>query len=142
MVERYEIRLSGAGGQGLILAGVILAEAAAIFDDRYAVQSQSYGPEARGGASKSEVIIGSEPISYPKATRPNLLLALNQESFDKYISDISPDGIVIVDSDFVRDARSGDYRLIPIQITDLARNTTTGSPISPRPPTGPPLFGR
>lgn len=121
MVERYEIRLSGAGGQGLILAGVILAEAAAIFDDRYAVQSQSYGPEARGGASKSEVIIGSEPISYPKATRPNLLLALNQESFDKYISDISPDGIVIVDSDFVKDARSGDYRLIPIQITDLAR---------------------
>ena len=68
MSQRYEIRFSGAGGQGLILAGVIMAEAASIYDGKQAVQSQSYGPEARGGASKSEVIISDDFIDYPKAT--------------------------------------------------------------------------
>lgn len=122
MFERFEIRLSGAGGQGLVLAGVILAEAAAIYDNRFAVQTQSYGPEARGGSSKSEVIIGTEPISYPKATRPNLLVALNQPSFDKYVTDLAPGGVVIADSDYVADGLKGDYRLISIPMTDLARN--------------------
>ena len=65
MSYRYEIRLSGEGGQGLVLAGKILAEAAAIYDDKNATQSQSYGPEARGGASRSEVIISDEEIDYP-----------------------------------------------------------------------------
>ena len=68
MSKRYEIRFSGAGGQGLITAGIILAEAASIIEGKHAVQSQSYGPEARGGASKSEVIISDSPIDYPKAT--------------------------------------------------------------------------
>lgn len=121
MVERYEIRLSGSGGQGLVLAGVILAEAAAIYDNHYAVQSQSYGPEARGGASKSEVIIGSEPISYPKAVKPDLLLALNQESFNKYAGSIREGGIVIADSDFVEVKQPGKYQYIPIPMIDLAR---------------------
>jgi 2-oxoglutarate ferredoxin oxidoreductase subunit gamma len=121
VVDRYEIRLSGSGGQGLVLAGVILAEAAAIHDNLYAVQSQSYGPEARGGASKSEVIIGHEPISYPKAVRPDLLLALNQESFNKYAPLIRPGGLIITDSEFVDDKLHGEYRLIAMPITDLAR---------------------
>ena len=67
MAFRYELRLSGEGGQGLVLAGKILAEAAAIYEDHNATQSQSYGPEARGGASKSEVIISDGEIDYPKA---------------------------------------------------------------------------
>lgn len=121
MVERFEIRLSGSGGQGLVLAGVILAEAAAIHDNLYAVQSQSYGPEARGGASKSEVIVGSEPISYPKAVRPDLLLALNQESFNKYASSLKSGGTIIADSDFVDAAQQGDYTLVRLPITELAR---------------------
>lgn len=121
MVDRYEIRLSGSGGQGLVLAGVILAEAAAIHDNVYAVQSQSYGPEARGGASKSEVIVGTEPISYPKAVQPDLLLALNQESFNKYAPSIRPGGLIIADSEFVEDKLHGDYTLISLPITDLAR---------------------
>jgi len=120
--ERYEIRLSGAGGQGMILGGVILAEAAAIHDNLYAVQSQSYGPEARGGASKSEVIIGTEPISYPKAVNPDLLLAMNQESFDKYAPSVKKGGIIIIDSDFATDNLHGDYTLIELPITDLAIN--------------------
>ena len=63
--QRYELRFSGSGGQGMILAGIIMAEAAAIYDGKQAVQSQSYGPESRGGASRSEVIISNEEIDYP-----------------------------------------------------------------------------
>src|SRR3972149_5341825 len=79
MSGRYEIRFSGSGGQGLILAGVIFAEAATIYDKINAVQSQSYGPEARGGASKSEVSISEEVIDFPKATAIDLQLSLPQD---------------------------------------------------------------
>lgn len=96
---RYEVRLTGSGGQGLILAGIILAESALVEGGYNAVQTQSYGPEARGGASKAEVIIGSDRIYFPKVTKPNLLLALTQQALDKYSKDITPDGIVIVDEE-------------------------------------------
>ena len=102
MAYHYELRLSGEGGQGLVLAGKILAEAAAIYDEKNATQSQSYGPEARGGASKSEVIIADGEIDYPKAEDLDLLLALTQESFDKYHKDLRAGGFLVVDS------RSGD----------------------------------
>lgn len=102
MATRYEVRLSGSGGQGLILAGVILAEAAAIYDGKNAVQSQSYGPEARGGASKAEVIISDGDIDYPKATSLDLLLCLTQVSMDKYHGDLKEGAIVIADSDAVK----------------------------------------
>lgn len=91
-----EIRLSGSGGQGIILMGIILAEAA-IMNGVNAIQSQSYGPEARGGASKAEVIINDGEIDFPKVRKPDILLALTQEAFDKYIVDIKEGGIVILD---------------------------------------------
>lgn len=100
-----QMRLSGSGGQGLILLGIIIAEAA-IIDNKLAVQTQSYGPEARGGASKSEVIISNNPIHFPKVINPNLLLSLTQESVNKYSSDLAKDGILIVDKDFVKDIPS------------------------------------
>ena len=81
-MSRYELRFSGAGGQGLITAGIIMAKAASIYEGKQAVQSQSYGPEARGGASKSEVIISDSPIDYPKATVVDACLAMTQESAD------------------------------------------------------------
>ncbi len=96
MKKQLELRLSGSGGQGLITAGIILAEAA-LKDQKNAIQTQSYGPEARGGASKAEVIISDEAIDFPKVTLPNMTLALTQIAADKYISDISEDGTVIVD---------------------------------------------
>ncbi len=99
--QKIEIRLSGSGGQGLILAGLILAEAAAIYDNKNAVQTQSYGPEARGGASKSEVIISDSEILFPKTTRLDYLLALNQESCDKYYHDLKDKGLLLVDADAV-----------------------------------------
>jgi 2-oxoglutarate ferredoxin oxidoreductase subunit gamma len=101
MSFRYEIRLSGSGGQGLILMGIILAEAIGIYEERYVAQTQSYGPEARGGSSKSEVIVSDEEIDYPKALKLDLLLAMNQKSCDEFYLDLKPDGILVVDTTFV-----------------------------------------
>lgn len=120
MADRYEIRLGGSGGQGLILAGVILGEAASIFDGKCAVQTQSYGPEARGGMSKSDVIIGDEEIDYPKAYRPDLLLALTQASFNGYAKDVKDGGVVVYDTGLVKEAKEGAYRLIGLPITETA----------------------
>jgi 2-oxoglutarate ferredoxin oxidoreductase subunit gamma len=121
MSYRYEIRLSGEGGQGLVLAGKILAEAAAIYDGKNATQSQSYGPEARGGASRSEVIISDEDIDYPKAINIDMLLALTQESCNKYSMDLKDDGILLVDSDSVKDCPPGKFKIYKVPIIESAR---------------------
>jgi len=120
MSFRYEIRLSGAGGQGLILIGKILAEAAAIYDEKNATQSQSYGPEARGGASRSEVIISDTDIDYPKATHIDLLLAMTQEAVDKYVQDLKAGGIMLIDSSFVRQIPEGNFKVYSFPISALA----------------------
>ena len=98
-MSRYELRFSGAGGQGLITAGIIMAKAASIYEGKQAVQSQSYGPEARGGASKSEVIISDGPIDYPKVTQCDALLAMTQEAANKYSHDLKEGGVLLIDSD-------------------------------------------
>lgn len=115
-----QIRLSGTGGQGLILAGIILAEAA-ILDQKLAVQSQSYGPEVRGGSSKSEVIIDSKPIHFPKITCPDLVLAMSQESCTKYTNDLSPKGILVTDSQFVRKLPQHVSKIYELPITKSAK---------------------
>ncbi|MBN2357547.1 2-oxoacid:acceptor oxidoreductase family protein [candidate division KSB1 bacterium] len=122
MSFRYEIRLSGEGGQGLVLAGKILAEAAAVYDELNATQSQSYGPEARGGASRSEIIISDEDIDYPKAVNIDLLLALTQESCDRYHHDLKSDGILLVDNDAVTRLPQGSFRTVKMPIIALARD--------------------
>jgi 2-oxoglutarate ferredoxin oxidoreductase subunit gamma len=119
-MSRYEIRFSGSGGQGLILAGVIFAEGASIFDKKNAVQSQSYGPEARGGASKSEVIISDETIHFPKATSIDLQLSLTQEACNKYYKDLKPDGTLLVDEDFVKEIPKGTFKVIKLPIIRTA----------------------
>ncbi len=119
-MSRYEIRFSGSGGQGLILAGVIFAEAATIFDRKNAVQSQSYGPEARGGASKSEVILSDQTIDFPKATSIDLQLSLTQEACLKYYRDLKADGTLLVDEDFVKEVPEGTFRVIRLPIIRTA----------------------
>ena len=101
-LERFEVILSGSGGQGMILAGRILAEAASIYDHKEAIMAKSYGPEARGGASRAEVIISSSPIDYPRVTRADALLAMTQESLDGYGKFLDANGILIVDETFVK----------------------------------------
>lgn len=119
MSNQVELRLSGSGGQGLLLAGIILSEAA-IREDKIAVQTQSYGPEARGGASKAEVIVSTEEIDFPKVTAPNVVLALTQVAADKYIETIREDGIVIVDSKIVLPEGLKAGRIISIPIIETA----------------------
>lgn len=119
MSARYEIRLAGSGGQGLILAGVILAEAAGIYDGKFVCQTQSYGPAARGGASKAEVVISDSEIDYPKAIKPDVLLAMNQKSLDLYVFDLKPEGLLLVDSTLVLEIPVPRYFAIPF--TQMAR---------------------
>ncbi len=119
-MDRYDVRLSGSGGQGLILAGKILAEAATIYDGHNAVQTQSYGPEARGGASKAEVVIEDGEIDYPKAMDLDLLLSLTQESATKFSDDLKDDGIMIIDSEMVREPPKGSFKLYAAPITSIA----------------------
>jgi len=119
MSFRYEVRLSGSGGQGLILMGIILAEAAGVYDGKYVAQTQSYGPEARGGSSKSEVIVSDEEIDYPKAMKLDLLLAMNQKSLDEFYPDLKPDGVLIVDSTFVSQVPTAKAFQVPF--TRIAR---------------------
>ncbi len=122
MAERYEVRFSGAGGQGLITAGIILAQAAAIVEGKHAVQSQSYGPEARGGASKSEVIISDAPIDYPKATLVDACLAMTQVAADKYSDTIKAGGLLLLDDDLVKEDPKGDFKIYRMPITNTAKN--------------------
>lgn len=122
LIERTEIRLAGEGGQGMILAGIILAEAATIFDTKNAVQTQSYGPESRGGASKAEVIISPGEIDYPEVILADVLVAMSQEACDKYASNLKKEGLLIVDAEKVgRVPVSHAYR---IPITRLAVEAT------------------
>ncbi|MEK6599068.1 MAG: 2-oxoacid:acceptor oxidoreductase family protein [Deltaproteobacteria bacterium] len=122
MGQRYEMRFSGLGGQGIILAGIIMAEAASIYGGKNASQSQSYGPESRGGASKSEVIISDEEIDYPKATSIDAMLAMTQEACTKYCKDIKDGGILLVDSDEVKNIPSGNFKAYSFPITTIARD--------------------
>ena len=94
---RTEIRIGGFGGQGVILAGIILGKAASLFDENEAVQTQSYGPEARGGASKCEVVISDSEVEYPKVQSPDILIAMSNEALIKYIVDLKDEGTLIVD---------------------------------------------
>ena len=113
-----EIRLSGSGGQGLITAGIILAEAA-IMEGKQAVQSQSYGPEARGGSSKAEVLIDDHFIYHPKVVTPQIFLAMTQQAMDKYSHDLTPDSIVIVDEDLVQNPHGSEH-IVKVPITNLS----------------------
>jgi len=122
MGQRYEMRFSGLGGQGIILAGIIMAEAASIYGGKNASQSQSYGPESRGGASKSEVIISDEEIDYPKATSIDAMLAMTQEACTKYCKDIKDGGILLVDADEVKNIPPGNFKAYSFPITTIARD--------------------
>ena len=95
-----QLRFSGSGGQGVITAAIIFAEAA-IEEGKIAVQSQSYGPEARGGASKAEVIISDTAVYHPKVTVPDFVLAMTQKAADKYYQDLAADGLLVLDTDLV-----------------------------------------
>ncbi len=122
--RRLEIRLAGTGGQGQILAAIILADAAALYDGFNVVQTQDYGPESRGGASKAEVIITDGEVDYPKVTRPDALLAMSQQAFTRYAPAVREDGLILADTTWVKDASAAPtgVRLVGIPLTAIARD--------------------
>ncbi len=114
-----EIRLSGSGGQGLITAGIILAKAA-ILDKKHVTQTQSYGPESRGGSSRSDVIISNADIHYPEATSFDILLSLTQEAADKFSYDLADHGIFIIDTTHVKNVSIITRNLFEEAFSDIA----------------------
>ena len=111
---RQEVRLAGFGGQGIILAGYVLGKAAALYDGKNAILTQSYGPEARGGACAAELVISDEPIDYPLLSQPDFLVCMSQEAFSKYGAAAVEGACLIVDTDLVESATRKDWlRHIP-----------------------------
>lgn len=119
--DRNEVRLAGAGSHGVIEAGLILQEAAAIYDDLNAHHVQSYGPEARSDVARSEVIISDGDIDYPKATQIDLFLTTTQEALERYLSDMKPGGLVIADEDVDTDGASG-FRVLRLPLIATAEH--------------------
>ncbi len=122
MALKYCIRFSGAGGYGLIQAARILAEAAAIYDNKNAAESCSYGPEARGSSSRADLIISDKAIDYPKAKTIDFLLALTQEAYDKHIESLRPDGTAIVDSSIDIGDEKKNRKFYLVSFEDVARD--------------------
>lgn len=96
-----EIRIAGFGGQGVMLAADIVGKAACIYAGGYATKTQNYGPEARGGASSSALVLSDQPILYPYTTRPHVLVALSQEAYTRFAPEMDPNGILIVEDELV-----------------------------------------
>jgi 2-oxoglutarate ferredoxin oxidoreductase subunit gamma len=107
-MQKTRLVFSGAGGQGVITAGIFLAEAAVLYEGLIAVQTQTYGAAARGGAARSDVIIATEKIDYPKVTQPNILICLTQEACNRYVGILRPGGLLLTDSRFVTLERKVD----------------------------------
>jgi len=107
-MKKVEIRLTGVGGQGVVLSSVILGRAVSVYDKINAVQTQTYGSDMRGGDVCTEVIISGEKIIYPVINNPNILVALAQKAYDNHIDSLQPDGILITDSDLIETPSSKD----------------------------------
>jgi len=118
MPFRKEFRLSGSGGQGLILAGIILARAAG-FEGHKVTQTQSFGPESRGGSSRADVIISNTEIYYPEAQYFDYLMALTQEASDKYIYDLKENGLLLIDSGIVKNLGMTVNNIIELPLTEI-----------------------
>lgn len=121
-MSQTEVRLSGAGGQGIVLAGQILGQAVSLYEKgKFATFTQSYGPEARGGSCSAEIVVSDESVGYPYVISPQVLVVMSQEAYDKYTSNLSPDTLVIIDPDLVKHNASKKVKIFSIQATKLAR---------------------
>ncbi len=121
-MNRTEIIVGGVGGQGVVLSGILLGTAATVYDQKKAVQTQSYSSELRGGSARTEVIISEEPISDPQVRKADILIALAEEALPRDIDKVKPGGLVIVDSDMAAGPKEGNYEIIRISATSIAEN--------------------
>ena len=120
--NRFEARLSGEGGQGVIMGGRILAEAAILQEGRFAVQSPTYGSRVRGGPTKVDVIISDQEIIYPRATTINFFLSLAQASFDRYLGDLADEAIILIDKNLVPDAPDEGHTTYRFPFVEVAKH--------------------
>jgi 2-oxoglutarate ferredoxin oxidoreductase subunit gamma len=120
-VSRFEVRIAGLGGQGIVTAGVMIGRSASIFGGKNVTLTQSYGPESRGGASKVEVVISDEKIDYPKVRKPTLIAIMSQEAYRKNITDLNGNVIVVIDPDMVQEDTSNHIkRMYRVPATRIA----------------------
>jgi 2-oxoglutarate ferredoxin oxidoreductase subunit gamma len=115
-----EIRFAGYGGQGIVRSGIIAAKGASIYDDKYATMNQSFGPEARGGACSSQLIISESKILYPYVEVSDILVAMSQPAYDKFEPELNENGMVLYDEDLVKPIPRGNIQLYPIPSTRFA----------------------
>ncbi len=127
-MKRTRLIFSGSGGQGVITAAIILAEAAVIHEGKNAVQSQSYGAAARGGSTRSDIIISGEEINFPGVTQANILVCLTQEAYNSYSSIVRPGGMLLSDSRFVETAKKIDAKQIALPMYETVM-AEIGKPI-------------
>jgi 2-oxoglutarate ferredoxin oxidoreductase subunit gamma len=100
-MSRTEVKIGGFGGQGVILSGYILGRAAAIFDNKYSTMIQAFGPEARGSACSSQIIVSPEEIAYPYITSPQVMIVMSQEAYSKFSPELAPGGTLITEQELV-----------------------------------------
>jgi 2-oxoglutarate ferredoxin oxidoreductase subunit gamma len=127
-MERHRLVFSGSGGQGVITAAIILAEAAVVHENLNAAQSQSYGAAARGGATRTDVIISNETIDFPKVLQPDTLVCLTQTAYNKFQGIIRPGGLLVTDPHWVVTSRKVDARQVELPLYDTVMEKI-GKPI-------------
>lgn len=122
-MSRTEIRVSGYGGQGVILCGYLIGKAASIYDDKHATLTQSFGPEARGSACSAQVIVSDEKILYPYIQQPDIMIAMSKEAYTKFEPGLKSDGLLLVDEDLVKEIKARDnIKLYKIPATRIAED--------------------
>jgi len=121
-MAQTDITIAGVGGQGSILAGVILGSAAVTYDNRYATQTQAYSSELRGGFAATWVIISDAPVEYPRVIQPDVLVAQAQDSIKRFGDVLKPSGVLIIDSDMVQSFPESASNVYQIPATSIARN--------------------
>jgi 2-oxoglutarate ferredoxin oxidoreductase subunit gamma len=116
-----QIKVGGFGGQGVILTGTILGQAAALFDNKNATMTRSYGPEARGGACSAQIVLSSDVVNYPYVMNPDILIVMSQEACDRYLPEMNDGGLLLYESDLVKPNPKGKkVKLCGIPTTRLA----------------------
>jgi 2-oxoglutarate ferredoxin oxidoreductase subunit gamma len=116
-----EIRIAGFGGQGVILSAVVLGKAASIYDNGFATMTQNFGPEARGGACSAQLVVSDTPVLYPYVTRPDIMVIMSQEAYNRFAPELKPEGLLIVEEDLVRVSDlKGDPKVYSIPATRIA----------------------
>jgi 2-oxoglutarate ferredoxin oxidoreductase subunit gamma len=120
-MAHYEIRFAGYGGQGIIRSGIIVGKAASIYDDRHSTMNQSFGPEARGGACSSQLVVSDKKVLYPYVTKSDILVAMSQEGYEKFEEELKDSGLLLYDNDLVKLKQTSQKRaLYPIPATRFA----------------------